>query len=576
MASPGRTLTAIGFRRELAIFLSIVVGFLVVIVLVLLILLQMMSNSYEQAVLDRRDTIADAAIDHLRSIEPSQISSDSFIYLRSTLGVDAVELRTADGEVIVSGDVVDAMQPVRRSFAGGTLILWFDANNLESNQRVFRRTAFVAFFATILATLMLALFLPRIVRPFAEMLEKAREIGPQEDASEETYLVETFRRTIDTLKQQEAELQRLHSIEKSRADELERIVSTLKRSLASGFLALDPDARVIEINDAGRSILGIPLNRTVSGDALESLRVDPALAASLGEAVASRRPILRDEITIGEAPRETAIGLTLVPLFDEADRFLGSIALFTDLTEIRRLERRLRETQTLADLGQIGAGIAHEFRNSLSTIRGYLRLAASEASNSPVGARIDSADREAAELSQAVDRLLAFARPMEPRWEMVDLLAVVDAVAQRLRETGAGGPIEIEADGPVEIQGDATLLSRALENLLRNALESNALAGRSNSRVLVRLAAQPVPTLEITDEGVGLGPEEAARVILPFQSTKAGGWGLGLPLARRILILHGAVFEIGPAEGGGARVRATFDRNPVVTQRHELTQKVSS
>lgn len=574
MVSSPRRLTAIGFRRELAIFLSIVVGFLVVIVLVLLILLQFMSSAYESATLERWNSTADAAVEHLRANETAKISTTSLIYLRSTLGVDAVEVTSATGDRIVSGDVVEGMHPVRRQLAGAAITLWFDAEALRSTQRTFRGTAVVAFFATILTTVLLAMFLPRIVRPFAEMLEKAREISPQEDVTEEQYLVETFRRTIDRLKAQETELQRLHSLEKSRADELERIVSTLKRSLSSGFLALDPDARIIEMNDAGRTILGVPLEHAVSEQPVETLPVDPALAHSLREAVRSRKSILRDEVTIANGERATAIGLTLVPLIDDADRYLGSIALFTDLTEIRELERRLRETQTLADLGQIAAGIAHEFRNSLSTIRGYLRLAAGAAEGT-AASRVEAADREAAELSSAVDRLLAFARPMEVIWELVDLREIVESVATRLRETGVGGCVRLEGVEELNVQGDATLLSRAFENLLRNAFESNVLAGRPGSDVLVTLRSEPVPEIEIVDEGVGLTEEAAARVILPFQSSKPGGWGLGLPLARRILIVHGAAFEIGPRDRG-AVVRARFDRNPIVSERNKVAQKVST
>lgn len=574
MVSRSPALTPLGFRRELTIFLSIVVGFLVFIVLLLVILLQLLSARQEDATLRQWDATADAAAERLERETATGDLETWLVYLRTTWDIAAAELRTPEGRIVRSGEPASELHRVERRIGAGQLILYFDAAPLRSTQRLFRLTAIGAFAATVITTILFALFLPRIIRPFESMLRSAREVEPAGTGDEAAYLVDTFRRTIDRLRKQEVELHRLHELEKTRADELERIVSTLKRSLASGFLALDPNGRIVEINDAGRRILDVDYDRTFTGSRPADVIGDNALARLLDEAGRNRTPIQRQEVTFPARDKELTIGLTQVPLFDDSGTYLGALTLFTDLTEMRVLEDRLRATQTLADLGQIAAGIAHEFRNSLSTIRGYLRLAAAEGEPGRIHHRIEAADREAVELSTAIDRLLAFARPVEPQWEPVNLGDLVRAVADRLHDTDEA-QFDLELDSGVQIEGDPSLLARAMENLMRNAVESNRLAGRGEVPVAVGLEPGRVPVLTIRDEGVGLAPGEAEKIVLPFQSKKPGGWGLGLPLARRILLAHGADFEITGTEDGGASVRVAFNRNAADSATDEVSRKVS-
>src|SRR5262249_14980094 len=146
--------------------------------------------------------------------------------------------------------------------------------------------------------------------------------------------------------------------------------------------------------------------------------------------------------------------------------------LFTDLTPIRNLENRVRELQTLADLGEISTGIAHEFRNSLAAILGYLRLVRLEPLADKPRAAAQRAEREAPELSRAVDSLLAFARPMTLSMSRVDLHELVGEILTRI-EPPAG--VTVDFDGrSVSVDADAALLGRAFENLLRNAVDSVA------------------------------------------------------------------------------------------------------
>jgi signal transduction histidine kinase len=203
------------------------------------------------------------------------------------------------------------------------------------------------------------------------------------------------------------------------------------------------------------------------------------------------------------------IGLTTVPLHTESDAFLGFLALFTDLTPIRSLEARVQDMTTLAQLGEISAGIAHEFRNSLHTILGYMKLARKGGIDSMAEARLQSAEKEAALLLQAIERLLAFARPVVLNAERVDLRELI------AEQIGGGS-------------------------------------------ITVTLRDEPVPSVTIADTGIGFNPADGPRFFLPFQSGKPNGFGMGLPLAKKIVLLHGGTLRLTGEIGNGAVATIEF------------------
>ncbi len=256
------------------------------------------------------------------------------------------------------------------------------------------------------------------------------------------------------------------------------------------------------------------------------------------------------------------IGLTTVPLRNEPGAFLGFLALFTDLTPIRGLEARVQEMQTLAQLGEISAGIAHELRNSVSTILGYMKLARRAGIDETADGRLQSAEKEAALLLQAVERLLAFARPIPLNTEEVDLRSLADDQVRQLGDIAED--VHLGVSGPaVTIEGDRVLLSRAIENLLRNAVD--AVRENGGGSVSVAIGDTP-PSITITDTGIGFDPAETQRLFLPFHSNKPNGFGMGLPLARKIILLHGGTLRLQGEPGKGAVAFVVFSREPVSSE----------
>jgi signal transduction histidine kinase len=367
--------------------------------------------------------------------------------------------------------------------------------------------------------------------------------------------VATLESSIRAMKGRETELRVLHNKATERAAELATITSTLVRSLTSGFLGLDEEGRILDVNQAARELLWS--DRTVTGlrpaDAIRETR----FAEAMQRAADARMALQRHEIVEDNG---SVFGLTTVPLLDDAGRYFGMLALFADLTPVRALEQRVREMQSLADLGEMSTGIAHEFRNSLSTVLGYLNLARKTTLPAEAAARIERAEQEARELNGAVTSLLAFARPMPLALQRIDLRTLVDEVVEQLRPVAAAVHLSVEGDG-AEILADPLLLKRVAENVVRNAIESIREKGNEGT-VAVTVHAAPVPTLIVRDDGVGLDPAQTANLFLPFLSTKRDGFGLGLALARKIVLLHDGTISLQGQAGAGATVEIRLPAAP--------------
>ena len=550
-------LTKIGFRRDVKLFLGCLIGFLVVVILALTILMNSFVRQSE-AVAENPSALAGAAVNHLcdeRGIRGADLH-ELLDLLRIRFNIAGITLASANGTPLVSGVErhVAHTAEIARTSCLGPIYFVFDAAELDQIQRQSANATIICLAATIAGTLLLLLYLPRIVRPVEQLLDQADAIGGRKPGEDETeYLVGTFQRSILRLEQQEAELRRLHDQEKSRADTLEQITATLTRSLTSGFIATNAAGLIISVNRAAVDMLGIEDRHPDESRpvAVEALLGATPFADALRDAVAGRASVSRVEATHSSGARERIIGLTTVPLVNERGEHFGMLALFTDLTAIRELETRVREMQIFADLGEISAGIAHEFRNSLSTILGYLRLARHAELSPAASERLTHAEAELNELAQAVEALLHFARPMRLDRRRLDLQELASSIVARLAPGVANVDYAIEG-GEAEVDGDRALLARALENVIRNAADAVQESGREG-RVRIRTSrAGAIVRIEVEDDGVGIDPRDVPRLFLPFQSEKSAGFGLGLPLAKKIVLLHGGTIRLGPREGGGA------------------------
>src|SRR3954470_5182965 len=351
----------------------------------------------------------------------------------------------------------------------------------------------------------------------------------------------------------------------ARAEASERLSGEIISSLTAGLMVVHEDGRVRIINPAGRRLLGIRDDE--SFDEYRQVPQALPLAAVIDECLQTQRPIVRRALELpATGLRASHFGVTVSPLFTEAGTVHGAICLFTDLTTVMDLEEQVRLKDSLARVGELTAGIAHEFRNGLATIHGYGRLIDLAVVPPPHRSYVEGIRAETEALGEVVTNFLNFAKPTQLVVAPVDLQLIVERVADELRPDARSrdGSIELSGDFPT-VEGDDVLLRQAFSNLVRNAIEACARAGRPPT-VRVTSTVDPkkrVCRITVQDNGPGIDPAAGDRIFRPFFTTKGSGTGLGLALTLKIIVTHNGRITAGAApQLGGASFEVTLPLSP--------------
>jgi PAS domain S-box-containing protein len=347
----------------------------------------------------------------------------------------------------------------------------------------------------------------------------------------------------------------------ARAEASERLSGQIVASLTAGLVVTDLDGRVRIVNPSSRKLLGLD-EGPVTGTVRDVLGVASPLADAIEECLREGQPIVRRALELQD-PRTDAthLGVTVSPLIDDTGASTGVICLFTDLSKVVDLEEQLRIKDTLARLGELTAGLAHEFRNGLATIHGYGRLIDREQLPATQRTYVDGIRQETDALGQIVTNFLNFARPAELAAVPVALGDLAGRVAEEVRPdiVRLGGQVTVEGVWAT-VEGDEVLLRQALSNLARNALEAAAEAGRL-PRVRIRGevdAEGGVARVHVADNGPGIEPALRERIFRPFFTTRQKGTGLGLALVQKIVVTHNGRVHAGSAPEGGALMTVTL------------------
>ena len=347
---------------------------------------------------------------------------------------------------------------------------------------------------------------------------------------------------------------------KARAEASERLSSEIVASLTSGLLVVDRDGIVRTLNPAGQTMLRLAGNRW-EGPFREVLKDAGSLADVLEECLTTSKPVVRRAVPL-TGGAASHLGLTVSPIREDAGGVAhGVICLFTDLTEVMELEEQLRLKDSLARLGEMTAGIAHEFRNGLATIHGYGRLLELERLPTDYRPFVQGIRDETEALGQVVTNFLSFARPTELALAPVEMTALVERAAEEVRaEVRARGGDVVVRGVFGRVDGDEVLLRQALSNLCRNAFEACAQA-RIVPEIVIEGQRDPVHgviRISVSDNGPGVPDGVADRVFTPFFTTKAQGTGLGLALVQKIVVTHNGRVTVASGDGGGARFVVTL------------------
>ncbi len=253
------------------------------------------------------------------------------------------------------------------------------------------------------------------------------------------------------------------------------------------------------------------------------------------------------------------LGYSRTPLVDSSGR---SLLLFQDLTEIQELRDAAQRAERLAALGHMAAGLAHEIRNPLGSIRGSVQLVREAQELSDEDATLlDLVQGEVLRLNELVSTMLAVGRPPTPQPADVDLGELVREVrtlVDRDEELRGSKAVAVEAVSPLPIEADPDALRQVVWNLVKNALEASPERGVVTVRA--REGDDDTVVLEVEDQGSGIPESEREKLFDMFYSKRARGIGLGLALVHQLVGSHEGTIVVTDGADGGALMRVTLPR----------------
>ncbi len=354
----------------------------------------------------------------------------------------------------------------------------------------------------------------------------------------------------------------LHAVERVRASRrgqraAEALAEELAVTLPDGLVVFDARGRITRMNKAALTLLG--MDAPAKGKAFQGRKpvdVLPSPLADLATTLLRERLLPDTEITLrhGEELRFLSVRGGHVKEGDEGR--LGSLMFLRDQTEVRRLEAEVRRREKLAAVGNLAAGVAHELRNPLSSIKGY---ATYFGGRFPEG----SADREAAQvmvkeverLNRAIGDLIGLSRPTDIRPCMTGMRRLIEDTLRLIGQDAAAHRVAVRLEAPEtlpDVAIDPDRMRQVILNLCLNALEAMPGGGEL---ILSLQPEQDSLRLEVRDTGMGIAPEALPHIFDPYFTTKGQGTGLGLATVHKIVEAHGGSISVVSEPGQGAIFR---------------------
>lgn len=416
-----------------------------------------------------------------------------------------------------------------------------------------------------------------LLRPYRRMVEAARgsPVRASSAISEGEFVAQTFQALVEQLQANEKELAHLHELERRRADRSERFSERLIANIPSGLISIDSKGIVTSVNaHAIKIFVGEPSSNSIQSSQIQTGELlspivdyrsffssSPRMVKMISDCLDKALAFRREEVALAlPGGRLRRVGLSISPICDASQNIEGALCLMTDITEVIELRERMKLKDNLASLGEMAAGLAHEFKNSLATIHGYIQLLEAQtggaASAGVRRATLEASLNEVKLLSKLVTDFLNFARPQDLNLISVDLRSIVETSVNEISPQLAQNSISLRIEGEFpQLPGDESLLRRALTNLLRNAAE--AIDPHAVEKHIVVTGAVDVGSdyryahIRVGDTGTGISSDDLPNVFIPFFTTKSRGYGIGLALVQKILVGHGGDVSVEKSDSSG-------------------------
>jgi two-component system sensor histidine kinase HydH len=309
-------------------------------------------------------------------------------------------------------------------------------------------------------------------------------------------------------------------------------------NMANGLLSIDQKGKIASYNLMALELLGL---KESEAKGMDLKKVIDFTASGIQETLTHCASVLEYEIYHQRQSGESvSLSLSATPIQENPGNCEGAVIVLRDLSEIKQLEEKVRRSEKLAAIGELAAGVAHEIRNPLSSIKGFAQFLRRALEDRPqekeyAETMVSEVDR----INTVVTDLLTFARPMEAERAPTDVTELVEH-SMRLVENDARAKnvqIQTQISDLSMLPVDSNQITQALLNLLLNALEAVGPGGH----IIVGAefnASSACLNMWVEDNGPGISPEQKLKIFEPFFTTREKGSGLGLSIVHKIAENH--------------------------------------
>jgi len=327
---------------------------------------------------------------------------------------------------------------------------------------------------------------------------------------------------------------------------------TVVENMPTGLVAVDPGGNIVSFNHTAGTILHVDSNKTLAKRAEEVLPYD--FMNLLEETVNQDRIIEKEMDCKLHDGRILPMDVSISKLAGDDGQSSGHVILFRDMTEIQSLKREIERSQRLASIGKLAAGVAHEIRNPLSSIKGFATYFKERYRDVPedhktAGIMVQEVER----LNRVITQLLEFARPVEIQKKSSDIHQLIQHSMKMIEGEARSKHVQLKVSLSPEIRFvpmDQDRMNQVLLNMYLNALEAMDEGGTLTVQVIPDKSSRKVQ-ITISDTGSGIKDEDLIHIFDPYFTTKQSGTGLGLAIVHKIIESHRGEVNVESVVGKG-------------------------
>ncbi|WP_140921443.1 two-component system sensor histidine kinase AtoS [Limnobaculum xujianqingii] len=309
-------------------------------------------------------------------------------------------------------------------------------------------------------------------------------------------------------------------------------------SAADGVISVDIEGCVTMMNPAAEEITGYRQKELIGRPYAEIFENTNFFSPVLDTLIHDIEHVAL-EVDYPGKNRTIQISVSTSQLRNAQGDTVGALVIFTDLTAKKEVQRRIEQAERLATLGELMAGVAHEVRNPLTAISGFVQILKDSETDPQRLEYTQIILKEVHSINKVIQQLLDFARPRPSLYQKINLNQIINQSLILVKTKGVEARIDFVVqleESLSDIEADGELLKQVLLNLLINAVQS--IAARGEIIITTRALSPDWQEITISDNGCGISDEIKTKIFDPFYTTKPSGTGLGLSISHRIITAH--------------------------------------